>query len=212
MNTWAREDILGKHYSLLYDAKTREGKCGRCGKTMILPKSHARHSQIDECPVCGKEVTYRSKGRFACCYGYDSEVSFMGKLSNGNVVVRYFTASLSLWSNCRTEFNLYEIAREVINFADSEVELWKESNGVWHKVNRKQYAMTGYASWFGKPWYQSCGNSGRTYQSNLKEIIDTTPLKYSCVEKYADYENEYITSAFTDYVRIWLKILRLNGF
>ncbi len=204
MKVWAREDIMGKHYSLLYDAKTRQAECGRCGKTMILPKSHAHHKQIGKCPVCGKEVTYRSKGKFAYYYGYNSEVTFMEKLDNGNVVVRYYTASLSLWSNCRTEFNLYEIAREVINFADSKIELWKESNGVWHKVNRKLYAMA-YTNWFGKSWYQTWGNLGRTYQGNLKEVIDTTPLKYSCVEKYADYKNEYITSVFTNYVRIWLK-------
>lgn len=205
MKTWAREDVLGKHHSLLYDTKTREGKCERCGKTMILPKSHARHLQFGTCPVCGKEVTYRNKNTLAHQYTHEAEVTFMQKLDNGNVIVRYCTARLLLNRGKDAEFGLNEVAREVIDFANSKVVLYKESNCVWHKVNKSQYATRYYSCWFGKPWYETWGNSGRTYQGNLKEILDTTQLKYSCVEKYIDFEDEYITSTFTDYVRTWLK-------
>lgn len=205
MKAWAKEDVLGKHHALLYDAKTREGKCERCGKTMVLPKSHTRHGQIGVCPVCGREVTYRSKGMLAYKYTHEAEVTFMQKLDNGNVVVRYYTAWLNAKQDKDSELELTETSREVIDFANSEVVLYKEANDVWHKVNRSKYTTGYYTSWFGKSWYETWGNSGCTYQGNLKDILDTSPLKYSCVEKYIDFEDEYITSTFTDYVRTWLK-------
>lgn len=210
MKAWAREDILGKHESLVYDAKTREGKCARCGGTMILPKSHTSHGTVGKCPMCGKEVTYRSKGRFACWYQYCAEVTFLQMFDNGNVIVRYFTANLMPRRDSDTRFMLVEAAREVINFETSEVELYKEHNGVWHKVNYKNYCQSYSYYGCGTPWFYTWGNSGYTYQGNLMEIIDATPLKYSCVEKYVDFADRYITSTFTTYVRKWLKCPKLE--
>ncbi len=207
MVRWAREDIMGKYNTLIYDAKTRKAVCGRCESEMKLPKIHPHYGEVAKCPVCGKDVTYRSKGKMGTGYYNEEEVTFVQHLGD-NVVVRYFTAGLSSCRDGSNRFDFCETAREIVDFEAENVGIYKPVGNVWNKVTVKYISY----GWFGfsKPWIQTWGNNGYTYQPSLREVIDSTPLKYSGVDKYADFSGLHDTSDFTHYLRIWLKNQRLE--
>lgn len=84
---WAHRSIMPAYFFYDYKkgAKDVEGICSSCGKATAI--AGARHNKKGVCPVCGREVTMKSRGRRGCLFDRET-LQVVQKAGPGEVVIR----------------------------------------------------------------------------------------------------------------------------
>lgn len=199
---WIKNVKLPKY--LVYESISKvkiKCECTYCKSKMVVYKkslSNLKNNNIGICPQCGKEVTYKAKGRLACSTNYRNYVAYIEPTKNG-FIMRYFHIIRNLHrSGLKIDDYILEECRSFYCLENGKLKL------------DKSYEWTTYKNtsirWCNDTGKINCGY-GFLYGGNLPKAWQHTPMKYSSLEYLQEKINlSKMINRFTDFPKLELII------
>lgn len=176
---WKKEGIPDNYIFYHYDRNITEGYCSYCEKNITL-KEKPRHNKVSKCPVCHKEITYKSDGKIKTLNTGNCYIQLVQRISEGYVIRLYRAYKHynnnwgALVSITNPGYSIYEIERILIRGNKTDIydyEMYKQSELRWCKV------------------YSSYNIAGTVYPYNLQYFIKNE-WRQSCIGPMLKHKKE----------------------
>lgn len=168
-NSWINDKVFDNRRYLFYKRIKKNdynGFCSYCRNKVSL--TYAKHNNAGICPLCYKEIIFKSIGLSNQIYDRDY-ISFIQKTGNG-IAIRYFYVGKSYIKDLyNPEVNYFESYRVFVNFNNSYVNFDYYEYG--------DFKNTGEYRWCRRNTAKYCRYTC-VYPYNLESAFKSTKLKY----------------------------------
>lgn len=162
----------------------------------------AKHNKKAICPRCGKQITFKSRGKRG--YILDrSTAQVIQRTGKNELVIRFVKAYRRFPKQDTPKYSVYENARLFLTWEGNELvklEPYYYSYGFgrltpWHKGERPVFSRWQYN-------FEADG-CGYLYHRNLDSELKETPWQYSALKEYylAEPEPLYVAAYLKEYLR-----------
>ncbi len=191
------------------------GYCTAC-KHEVETKG-AKHNTKGVCPLCGKPVTFKSRGKRGNIIDR-STAQVIERTGENELVVRFVKAYCRYPKQDTPELSVYENARLFLRWdgnkiVKTEPYYWsytRDGLTPWHKGERPVFSRWQYN-------FEADG-CGYLYHRNLDDALKNTPFRYSALKEYyfgdptplyvAKYLRDYLSYPMLEYL-VKLRLYRL---
>ena len=189
---WLDKEATDEHF-VFYNysrKKYTEGYCTYCENTVSIEKPHYNSKGI--CPVCHKEITFKSLGRFGYFVTQEHPSYILQRCKDG-LMIREFHSHRVYHRGLpfAPQFDYYEIRRIVCNDAGMPLRAY-----FYGDFKRRAFR------WIGG---RLCGNqyyavNGRIYEKTLRKLSEKE-LKCTALNEWYEYKGKIDPEVFLMHVK-----------
>ena len=188
MAEWVHYYVMPAYFFYDYKkgAKDVEGICSSCGKATAI--AGARHNKKGVCPVCGREVTMKARGRRGNLYDRKT-CQVLQKTGPDEVAIRIVKCHYTYKTDDTPEKFIRENARLFIKKEDAGdilCDAYYDSYGGGLLTSWRRGFRPVISHWQYNFEAEQCGH---VYCGNLPEELEGTPWQYCPVRTFYEHYN-----------------------